>query len=217
MCGRFALKNPTKELKQYYNTQNEVEYAARYNIAPTTAVITIHATPDGSRIMEPMRWGLVPSWAKDVSIGNRMINARSDTVDKKPSYRAAFMRRRCVIPASGFYEWHTETREPYYFSPKEGFLSLAGLWEHWQSPDGSELHTCTIITTDANALVQPIHERMPVILKGDALNLWLDNTQDVTLLKPLLTAYDETKLNAWPISKRVNSPANDSPELMKAV
>src|SRR5271155_4309808 len=115
MCGRFAHKNPTKELKQY-NTQNEVEYPARYNIAPSTPVITIHATPEGKRLMEPMRWGLVPSWAKDASIGNRMINARSETIDEKPSYKAAFKRRRCIIPASGFYEWHTESRQPHYFS-----------------------------------------------------------------------------------------------------
>lgn len=216
MCGRFALKKSAKELKQYYNTKNVVEYPARYNIAPRSPVITIHTAPDGSRVMDPMLWGLVPSWAKDISIGSKMINARSETLEEKPSYRNAFKRRRCIIPASGFYEWHTKTREPYYISPKEDILSLAGLWEHWQSPEGSELYSCTIITTAANHLMQPIHERMPVIIDKSALDIWLDHTQDIKHIKTLLAPYDDSKLQAQAISKQVNSPANDYPELLDA-
>lgn len=216
MCGRFALKKSAKELKQYYNTKNAVEYPARYNIAPRSPVITIHVAPDGSRVMDPMLWGLVPSWAKDINIGSKMINARSETIEEKPSYRNAFKRRRCIIPASGFYEWHTKTREPYYFSQKEEIISLAGLWEHWQSPEGSELYSCTIITTAANHLMQPIHERMPVILDKSAVDIWLDHTQDIKRIKSLLTPYDDSKLQALAISKQVNSPANDYPELLDA-
>lgn len=162
MCGRFALKNPTKELQQKYNTKNAVEYPARYNIAPSTPVIAICNAPNGDRVMDAMRWGLVLSWAKDISIGNKMINARSETLEEKPSFRTAFKRRRCVVPASGFYERHTETREPYYFSPKEGVLSIAGLWEHWQSPDGSELHSCALIIGIRNS-------RLAIIAQGISL------------------------------------------------
>jgi len=167
--------------------------------------------------MDLMHWGLVPSWSKDPAISNRMINARAETVEEKPSYRTCFKRKRCIIPASGFYEWHTQTREPYYFSPKSGWLSLAGLWDHWQSPDGTELHSCTIITTSANKLLQPIHERMPVILEDNVLDVWLGESQDVPLLKSLLLPYDDDKLQAWPVSKTVNSPANNNPELLEAV
>ena len=214
MCGRFALKNSSQQLKQCYNTANAVEYPARYNIAPSQPVLTI-ATSNGQRLMDVMRWGLVPSWAKDISIGNRMINARAESIEEKPSFRAAFKRRRCIIPASGFYEWHTKTREPYFFSSKDTVLSLAGLWEHWQSPDGSELLSCTIVTTTANKVLAPVHERMPVILEHDALEVWLGDTQDVPLLKSLLKPYDDDKLQAWAISRKVNSPSNDFPELLE--
>jgi putative SOS response-associated peptidase YedK len=217
MCGRFAQKTPSKELKQKFNTVNEVECPVRYNVAPTTPVIVIHETPFGDRLMEPMRWGLIPSWAKDISIGNKMINARAETIEEKPSYKKAFIRRRCIIPVAGFYEWHTETRQPYYFSLQSGPASLAGIWEHWMGADGSELHTCAIITTAANPLMQPIHHRMPVIMGQDAVNLWLAKGEDVPLLKSLLLPYADTNLQAWPISKRVNSPANDTPDLLEAI
>ena len=217
MCGRFALKNPGQQLKQFYNTANAVEYQARYNIAPSLPVITIHGTPAGERLMELMRWGLVPSWSKDPAIGNKMINARAETVEEKPSYRTSFKRRRCIVPASGFFEWHTKTREPYYFSLGEAPLSMAGLWDKWASPDGSELLSCTIITTIANKVLAPIHERMPVILDQDALEVWLGDTEDVPLLKSLLKPYDNDKLKAWAISKLVNSPGNNIPEILEAV
>lgn len=215
MCGRFAQKKSSKALKEHYKTKNALERdAARYNIAPSSPVVTIALDAKGERVMDFMRWGLVPSWAKDVSIGNKLINARAETIEEKPSFRNAFKRRRCVIPASGFYEWHTETREPYYFSSQEDIISLAGIWEHWQSPAGSELHTCAIVTTEANQLMHPIHHRMPVILKPEAVDIWLSTTEDPKLLKPLFTAYDDTLLRAWSVSKRVNSPANDGPELI---
>jgi putative SOS response-associated peptidase YedK len=215
MCGRFALKTSAKELQRYYHTKNAMEYHARYNIAPSLPVLTIHNAPDKIRIMDIMRWGLVPSWAKDISIGNRMINARSETLEEKPSFRNAFKRRRCIIPASGFYEWHAKTRDPYYFSSAEGVLSLAGIWEHWQSADGSELYSCAILTTSANRLLQPVHERMPVILKPDGIDLWLSPAEDTKLLKPLLQPYDDNMLRAWPISKQVNNPSNDTSKLVE--
>lgn len=217
MCGRFALKNPSKELKQYYNTRNMVEYPARYNIAPRTPVLAVHAAPDGSRVMDIMRWGLVPSWAKDTSIGDKMINARSETIEEKPSFRAAYKRRRCVIPASGFYEWHTQTREPYYFSNKDGIISIAGIWEHRKPKVGIEFYSCAIVTTAANNLMHPIHERMPVILKPNDVDLWLSDTQDAALLKPLFMPYDDDILQAWTISRQVNNPANDTAEIVNPV
>lgn len=217
MCGRFALKIPAKELQRYYHTRNAMEYPARYNIAPSLPVLTIHNAHSSERVMDIMRWGLVPSWAKDISIGNRMINARSETLEEKPSFRNAFKRRRCIIPASGFYEWHAKTREPYYFSPAEGILSLAGIWEHWQSADGSELYSCAILTTSANRLLQPVHERMPVMLKPDSIDLWLSPEEDTKLLKPLLQPYDDNMLQAWPISKQVNNPSNDTSNLVEPV
>lgn len=215
MCGRFAQKHPTAELKAYYNTSNVVEYPGRYNIAPSLPVLTI-AQQGSNRTMQLMRWGLVPSWAKDIAIGNKMINARAETVDEKPSFRAAFKRRRCLLPASGFFEWHTKTREPYYFSPSDTVLSFAGLWETWNSPDGSELISCTIITTEANQTLQPIHHRMPVILGREALEIWLSDSQDVPLLKSLLMPCNDNMLKCWPVSKLVNNPSNNLPEIIQA-
>ena len=216
MCGRFTLKHPPRQLRQYYETANEVEYAGRYNIAPSSLVVAI-TEQGGRRSMHRMRWGLVPSWAKEPAIGQRMINARCETVQEKPAYRASFKRKRCVIPASGFFEWQAETRQPHYFSGREGVLSLAGLWDCWATPDGSELLTCTIITTPANELVKPVHERMPLIVEGEGINTWLSDTADAALLKSLLVPYAGAALQSWAIGRKVNSPANDSPELLDPV
>ena len=215
MCGRFALKNPSKELKAYYQTGNLIEFPASYNIAPSLPVLTIHTT-DNVRHMDLMRWGLVPSWAKDPAIGNKMINARAETLDEKPSYRSSLKRKRCIIPASGFFEWHTQSREPYYISPKSGWFSLAGLWDRWQSPDGSELLSCTIITTSPDETLKPIHHRMPAILDSEGIEQWLSDSQDSALLKSLLMPYDDSKLGIRPVSKAVNNPKNNYPEILEA-
>ena len=216
MCGRFALKIPTYQLKQYYSTTNAVAYSSRYNIAPSRDIVSV--TQHGNqRDMHMMRWGLVPSWAKDVSIGNKTINARSETLEEKPSFRTSFQRKRCVIPASGFFEWHTKTREPYYFTPKDTLFSFAGLWDGWKTPDGKELLSCTIITADANKTIKPIHDRMPVILDKDGIDTWLNPSSEVSLLKSLFLPYDDAKLQAWPVSKLVNDPANNIPEILEPV
>jgi putative SOS response-associated peptidase YedK len=215
MCGRFALNHPPKQLRQYYQTVNEVGYGGRYNIAPASRIVAISGDGDDRR-MELMRWGLVPSWAKDVRIGQRMINARAETVGEKPAYRASFKRKRCIIPASGFFEWHAESREPYYFSGRGEVLSLAGLWDSWSGPDGETL-SCTIVTTQANDLVRPVHERMPVILEGEGIDAWLSDSGDTALLKSLLKPYVGSALQCWAVSRKVNSPANDSAELLTPV
>jgi len=152
-----------------------------------------------------------------VTIGQRLINARCETVEEKPAYRASFKRKRCIIPASGFFEWQAETKQPYYFSGREGVLSLAGLWECWASPDSSELLSCTILTTPANELVKPVHERMPLILEGEGIEAWLSDTADTALLKSLLLPYAGSALQSWAVGRQVNSPGNDRPELLDPV
>jgi putative SOS response-associated peptidase YedK len=216
MCGRFALKHPPRELRELYHTVDEVAYAAGYNIAPGSEIVAI-AGEGGERRMRLMRWGLVPSWAKDYAIGQKLINARAETVEEKPAFRASFKRRRCVIPASGFVEWQAETREPYYFSGRAGVLSLAGLWDRWNGPLGREVVSCAIVTTQANDLVKPVHERMPVILEGEGLDAWLSDTDDAALLKPLLVPCSGEVLQCWAVSRKVNNPANDSAELLDLV
>ena len=167
MCGRFALKSPPAELVTRFGLDECADYSPRYNIPPGTDIPVIRQSPEGRRVLYLLRWGLVPHWAKDPSIGVKLNNARGESVAEKPSFKQAFMRRRCLIPADGFYEWKTEgkTKQPYYFSLKSGEpMAMAGLWESWKAPDGSVLRTTCVITTRANALMEPIHERMPVIV-----------------------------------------------------
>ena len=195
MCGRFALKNPSKELKAYYQTGNLIEFPASYNIAPSLPVMTIHAS-EHSRRMDLMRWGLVPSWAKDPAIGNKMINARAETVATKPAFRTAFKRRRCLIRMA-----------------KDRAFAFAGLWETWHGNDGSALDSCTIVTTDANDLMWPLHDRMPVILPEENFAEWLDpKNENVPELEALLRPYSPDEMTAFPISTLVNSPRNDCAE-----
>ncbi|MGH7369454.1 MAG: SOS response-associated peptidase, partial [Candidatus Methylomirabilaceae bacterium] len=193
------------------------EVGPRYNIAPTQTVIVVN--DDGTRHLMQMQWGLIPSWAKDPTIGTRMINARGETVATKPAFRAALRRRRCLIPADGFYEWQPVGRrkQPVYITLKtrEPF-SFAGLWEIWTSREGKELKTCTIITTEANELLKPIHDRMPVILTKEAESVWLGPTiQDPAILLPLLTPYPAQEMEVHPVSTRVNNPTHDSPECIQ--
>jgi putative SOS response-associated peptidase YedK len=159
----------------------------------------------------------VPRWAKDPTIGNRMINARAETLHEKPAFRDAYRYRRCIIPANGFYEWQKAgaAKRPYFVRARDDLpLGLAGLWATWHSPDGSELHTCTIITTDANATVRPLHDRMAVILPPDAYALWLDPAASLSSLAQLLRPASDDLLVAYPVSPRVNSPTNDDPSLI---
>jgi putative SOS response-associated peptidase YedK len=167
------------------------------------------------RRLEMLKWGLLPFWAKDASISARLINARSETLSEKPAFRAAFKSRRCLIPSNGFYEWtkNKGQKQPYLIKLTEGSLfAFAGLWEHWESKDGVDVESCTIITTHANELVQPLHDRMPVILKNKDYALWLDPIAKREILQPLLIPYPSEEMNSYPVSSNVNKATYDSPD-----
>ena len=169
---------------------------------------------------DQFRWGLVPFWAKDPAVGNRMINARAETVAEKPSYRQALRRRRCLIPADGFYEWQkaTQGKQPWFISGSGGaLLAFAGLWEEWRDADDTLLRTCTIITTVANEFMTELHQRMPVIVSSDQHETWLNTEASSVDLERVLAAGSEIELQAWPVSRKVNNPINDQPELIEAV
>lgn len=219
MCGRYTLKTPTPKLADHFDVQLDFEISAGYNIAPTTDVLAITQV-DGHREAELLRWGLIPSWAKDEAMGARLTNARSETAAEKPSFRQALRRRRCLIPADGFYEWRTEggAKQPYYFTlPDEGVFGFAGLWESWQPPQTAGprpmIHSCTILTTSANQFMGQYHDRMPVIIPPDQYDLWLDpRVIEPAAIAPLLAASPEDRLIARPVSKFVSNARNQGPE-----
>jgi putative SOS response-associated peptidase YedK len=217
MCGRFTLFVDPKDLMEAFpGFATPVEWTPRYNIAPSQPVAAI--ANNGQNKIEFFRWGLIPSWAKDPKIGNRMINARAETVAEKPSFRAAYRRRRCLVLADGFYEWRKEpgqrAKTPMYIRLKSGEpFAFAGLWETWRSPDDQTVLSCNIITTTPNALVERIHNRMPVILEPQAYALWLDPAeQSPERLGVWLKPYPAAQMTAYPVSRLVNSPSNDSPD-----
>ena len=214
MCGRFTLTQPASAVAERFGAQYVLfEFSPRYNIAPSQPVAVV--IQDGGRRLEACRWGLVPFWAKDPEIGNRLINARAETLAEKPAFKYSLARRRCLIPADGFYEWRKEgnRRVPMYIRRRDGGLfAFAGLWDEWQSPDGSPLRTCTIITTQPNSLIAPIHYRMPAILKPENEMLWLDPAlKDPAQLLGMLRAYPEMELDAYAVSGHVNNPNHDDP------
>ena len=221
MCGRFTLTADQDSFEDRFSlTGFDLGWVPSFNIAPTQEVLTV--TNDGSENRpELMRWGLVPSWTKDPKIGNRMINARSETLTEKPSFRTAFKRRRCLIPADGFYEWKREgkAKKPMLITANPGGLfALAGLWETWKQPDDSWLLTCAIITTSANEFMKSIHDRMPVILPRESEASWLDpEEQDTAMLSELLLPYDSGRMEAYEVSTLVNSPRNNFPEVIEPV
>lgn len=215
MCGRFTLTSNLDELQGRFGFLSEfTDHEPRYNIAPTQPVLTV--TNDGQRKGELMRWGLVPFWAKDLKIGARMINAVGETAATKPAFRAAFKKRRCLVLASGFYEWRTEGKQklPAYIYPRSGEpMAFAGLWETWKSPEGQVVKSCTIITTSANSFIQQIHHRMPVILSDETQALWLDPlTEDSQILEPLLIPAPTEFLTSHPVPNTVNSVKNQGAE-----
>ncbi len=220
MCGRFALHHTTREtIERFAVEQTTVQLEPRYNIAPSQPVAAI--VQHQQRKLEAFQWGLVPFWAKDPKIGHRMINARSETLAEKPAYKPPLKKRRCLIPASGFYEWkrQNDERSPTYICLKDARLfALAGLWEEWRSPAGTTLRSCTIITTPANAFMAGIHQRMPVIFNPEQEEIWLDPAlQDPDHLLPLLQAYPAEDMAAHPVSKQVNVPTFDEPACIEAV
>ena len=220
MCGRFTLTSNLDELQgrfgflSEFTSSHNFDHEPRYNIAPTQPVLTV--TNDGQRRGELMRWGLVPFWAKDLKIGFRMINAVGETASTKPAFRAAFKKRRCLVLANGFYEWKKDgkRRLPSYIYPKSGEpMAFAGLWETWKSPEGEVVQSCTIITTEANPFIQPLHNRMPVILSDETQALWLDPlTEDPKNLEPLLIPAPMELLTSHPVAEMVNSVKNQGPE-----
>ncbi len=214
MCGRFAFYSPIEATAALFGVDGAMAVEPRYNIAPTQFVAAIRNEDEYSRELVMLRWGLVPSWAKDPAIGNRMINARAETVAEKPSYRAAFRHRRCIVLTDGFYEWRRDGDEktPYFISlaSAEPF-ALAGLWENWQDKEsGESLQTTTLITIAANDFMQPLHHRMPVILQPDTADEWLAQPDDY-LQKAAVCAPD---LQAWPVNRRVNNARNQGEELI---
>jgi putative SOS response-associated peptidase YedK len=220
MCGRFVLTANPDVIQTTFNlTSVPSEMFPRYNIAPTQPVAVI--TNDDPKALTFHRWGLIPSWAKDLKIGNQMINARSESVAEKPSFRSAFKRRRCLIPADGFYEWRKEGKDktPMFIHLKDRpVFAMAGLWEIWHSPDGGELRSCTIITTEANSFMQTMHDRMPVILNKEDYDFWLSPDEEpVPKLQALLKPFDPDMMTAYPVSKMVNRPNNDVPECIAPV
>lgn len=220
MCRRYTLTTSAEELEERFRfSADGLNIVPNYNAAPRQPVLTI-VREDGN-VGRLMKWGLIPSWAPDPSIGNKMINARSETVAEKPSFRAALTKRRCLIPADGFYEWQKvgPNKRPMRITLASGKpFAFAGLWETWHTRKGETVHTCTILTTSANESLAPIHNRMPVILTPEVEEIWLDHTiQDRELLSSLFVPYDPSETVAYEVSDLVNSAANNVPEAITPV
>jgi len=224
MCGRYSLAWDTQEIERHFAiTVAMPKLEPRYNIAPSQPALIVHDDRDreGRRTGRYVQWGLVPFWAKDPAIGNRMINARGETIGSKPAYKAATKYRRCLVPASGFYEWAKVdgAKQPFYFRYEQARpLAMAGLYEHWQDDNGNELETCTIITTQANALLADIHDRMPVLIQPDDYDRWLDTTlEQPDAVADLLRPANPNLMIRYPVSRRVNSPSNDDAALIETI
>jgi putative SOS response-associated peptidase YedK len=222
MCGRFTNRAKPEQIQSEFKIGklNPDIYRERYNIAPAQ-MIDVVFEPEKERILSALKWGLVPSWAKDADIGNRMINARAETLTEKPSFREAFKKRRCIIPASGFYEWQKKgsggAKQPFYFYLKnKEVFGFGGLWEEWIDKEtGDVLETCTIITTAANDVLKSVHDRMPVILKAADYDRWLDPKEnDIERLQKLLAPYPAGEMSSHAVSRSVNIPDADSAELI---
>ena len=216
MCGRFAFYSPSEATAALFGASGSLDMKPRYNIAPTQDIAAIRNDESGGRELTALRWGLIPFWAKDPSIGNRMINARAETVAEKPAFRAAYRRRRCLVLADGFYEWHKEgtAKTPYFITlASDEPFAFAGLWEHWQSKDGEQsIDSATLITADANEFMATLHNRMPVILEPENADRWLAGDNEV-----LSDAIRKgPKLKAYPVDRHVNNPRNEGVNLIDA-
>lgn len=222
MCGRFTLSQPSDAIASAFNLPEIPSLEPRYNIAPTQLIPAILLTHEQSeKQLKLLHWGLIPSWAKEPAIGAKLINARSETVSEKPSFKSALKQRRCLIVADGFYEWQRQDgkKQPYYFRLESGQpFAFAGLWEHWKSPDGQTINSCTIVTTEANDLLRPIHDRMPVILDAKSYDLWLDpEVQQPDIVQPLLHPYPANLMISFAVSTIVNNPKNNTPECINSL
>jgi putative SOS response-associated peptidase YedK len=217
MCGRYRLSRRKQLIAEYFETDNEVDWEPRYNIAPSQPVGIIRRDPaTPQRQFTLARWGLIPSWASDASIGFKAINARAETVAIKPAFRDAFMSRRCLLPADGFFEWRRSGKEkqPFHFGMQDDSLfAFAGLWDRWRDLEGAVIESCSVLTTTANSLLVDIHDRMPVVLRQENYDLWLDpGFKDVKVLAEVLVPFDAARMRCFPVSNRVNAVANDDPD-----
>lgn len=239
MCGRFARFSPAHVFRMLFQLEEFLELPPQYNISPGQDIYAVRgivirdeqakkAAPKADitevsfkKEVAPFRWGLIPFWSKDPDIGNRMINSRSETVAEKPSFRKAFKSQRCLIPADGFYEWQKVDdgpKQPYYIHMKDKKpFALAGIWDKWKNPEGGTIESCSILTTEPNAVLKPIHKRMPVIVNPKKYDFWLNPTiEDIDDLKELLKPYDTKVMEAYPISRYVNSPENKGEKCIEA-
>lgn len=222
MCGRFVLMTVGRDIAEYFGLSEAPELEPRYNIAPTQIVAVVRLDAETARReLRLVKWGLIPFWAKDASIGAKFINARAESAAGKPAFKTAFKHRRCLVPADGFYEWKKlkRKRQPYFFgSVDKRPLAFAGLWDRWKGPEGEIIESCTILTTDSNELVQPIHDRMPLILKVEDYDLWLDPTvRRPEALQHLLKPYPSEQMEGHPVTSKVNKAAYESPDSIEPV
>lgn len=219
MCGRYAITLPPKAMQMLFGFVEQPNFPPRYNIAPSQPVPVVRID-HGERHFTLMRWGLIPGWAKQAP-ATLLINARAETIAEKPSFRGAFRHRRCLFPADGFYEWQARkggAKQPYFISRADGKpMAFAGVWETWMPADGSEIDTCAIVTTEANATLRPIHHRMPVVLDEADWEAWLDPTNRADDIAPLLRPSPDDRLTAWPVSTDVNAVANDEAHLIEPI
>lgn len=218
MCSRFSLTAPPEAVRALFRTRNALDFPPRYNIAPTQPVLIVRNTPSGDREQHLVRWGLIPSWVKDPRTFTTLINARSETAAAKPSFRGAIRHRRCLVPATGFYEWtgRPGSKRPHLFQTRDGGLvAFAGLADHWVGADGSELETAAILTTQANATMAPIHDRMPVIIAPEHFEAWLDCRSGTSkFVEGLLAPPPDDLLEVVDVNPKLNNPRNEGPELL---
>ncbi len=218
MCGRYYLATLPEELADFFSIVSKVDFGMTYNAAPTQLMPIIRFDKDGDREIAHAKWGLIPRWAKDKSIGNKLINARGETVAEKPAFRYAFGKQPCLIPASGFYEWKREGdgKQPYAIYPNDGpLLALGGIWERWRSPDDEVIDSYSIITKPADSFMQSLHHRMPVMLNPDQFDAWLDPSSDQR--QSLIDGESNIALASHPVSKEVNNPRNNHDKLTQAL
>jgi putative SOS response-associated peptidase YedK len=220
MCGRFTLFDSSASLAEGFGLGEAPSFSPRYNIAPSQEVAAVRIPPEGSvRELALLRWGLIPSWAKDPTIGNRMINARSETAAEKPSFRAAIRRRRCLVPANGFYEWKRTNgrKQPYFIGMRDRkIFGFGGIWESWEGGGGKAVLSCALLTTGPNDLLRPIHDRMPVIIAPRDFDLWLSpEGLDPKAIAPLFRPYPPEEMTAYPVRTAVNNPKTDTPDLIE--
>jgi putative SOS response-associated peptidase YedK len=226
MCGRYALSATAAQLIEHFQLLSCPEYGARYNIAPQSHIPIIRYKADVGRVGQLVKWGLIPSWSKDPNIGNKLNNARSETVAEKPSFRSSFARHRCLIPANGFYEWKAISvdgkvrKQPYYIHPTnpEGFFAFAGLLAAWKPPECDTVVSTCIITTGPNEVMAPIHDRMPVILQRGQFDAWLDpSNNNIEALKTMLLPFQSDQMDAYPVSTSINRGNVDGPACIEPI